>query len=203
MLRSFDNKEKALKFWKLGGNLEAQKQFITNIFYLTGRAGTPDDTKPWEFKLVGSPQDSPDGWEKAEYKPLEDSTWQIISLPGHWQLQGFDIPIYTNTQYPFELDPPRVRRTGKWRVTDCDAGIGGTIETEAQLHPKEPGINSTGLYRIKFSLPEEWNSLKNDRLFIVFEGTDSCLNVWLNNNYVGYGQDSCLPSEFDITDIIR
>jgi hypothetical protein len=25
ILRSFDNKEQALKFWKLGGNLEAQK----------------------------------------------------------------------------------------------------------------------------------------------------------------------------------
>ena len=30
------------------------------------------------------------------------------SVPGNWQLQGFDRPIYTNVKYPFPCDPPRV-----------------------------------------------------------------------------------------------
>ena len=37
-----------------------------------------------------------------------------MALPSHWQLQGHDIPIYTNTAYPFAFDPPRARRTGMY-----------------------------------------------------------------------------------------
>ena len=36
----------------------------------------------------------------------------------------------------------------------------------------------------------------------MFEGADSNLRVWLDGVFVGYGQDSCLPSEFDVTDIV-
>ena len=33
----------------------------------------------------------------------------------------------------------------------------------------------------------------------MFEGVDSCMSLWLNNQYIGYSQDSCLSAEFDIT----
>jgi beta-galactosidase len=126
-----------------------------------------------------------------------------VQLPAHWQLQGYDVPIYTNTTYPFVFNPPYVRRTGDVRVTDCDAGIGGTLETKQQISPKEPGENATGLYRRSFSLPANWQGDGSDRFFLVFEGVDSCLHVWLDGTYVGYSQDSCLPAEFDVTDALK
>ncbi len=69
--------------------------------------------------------------EEKKYK------WRPTRMPSHWQLEGYDVPIYTNTGYPFEFDPPYVRRTGKWTLTDCDTGLGGTnVSSSIPLHPK-------------------------------------------------------------------
>ena len=110
---------------------------------------------------------------------------------GHWQLQGYDIPIYTNTTYPFEVNPPYVSRNGNWVATDCDKGLGGTLQNSGALDPKEPGPNATGLYRREFLVPLEWlPGLADHRVFLVFEGVDACIDVWLNGQYIGYSQDS-------------
>ncbi|MEQ8516802.1 MAG: beta-galactosidase, partial [Chromatocurvus sp.] len=73
-------------------------------------AARADETSPsrhslngdWLFALYPSPQAVPDDW-------LEDS-WQsaTIAVPGNWQLQGHDHPIYTNVRYPFPCKPPYV-----------------------------------------------------------------------------------------------
>lgn len=34
--------------------------------------------------------------------------WKPINVPGHWQLQGYGVPQYTNIQYPFPVNPPYV-----------------------------------------------------------------------------------------------
>ncbi len=40
-----------------------------------------------------------------------DRDWHTLNVPGNWQLQGnFDIPIYTNVEYPFPANPPRIDR---------------------------------------------------------------------------------------------
>lgn len=51
----------------------------------------------------------------------------IGTVPSNWQMHGFDRPIYTNTVYPFPMDPPKV-----------------------------PEDNPTGCYRTDFFLPKEW-----------------------------------------------
>ena len=56
----------------------------------------------WYFELFPSPIDVPDNW------PSQTETLGTIAVPGHWQLQGFDRPIYTNVKYPFPCDPPKV-----------------------------------------------------------------------------------------------
>jgi beta-galactosidase len=90
-------------------------------------------------------------------------------------------------------------------MTDCDKGLGAADISTARLHPKEPGEAPTGLYRRHFSLPEHWFSSGQSHLgkvFLVFEGVDACLSVWLDNVFVGYSQDSCLPAEFDVTEVL-
>ena len=75
----------------------------------------------WQFELFSRPEDVPENW------PEQTQKLSTIVVPGHWQLQGFDRPIYTNVQYPFPCDPPRV-----------------------------PEQNSTGCYLRSFSLDEDW-----------------------------------------------
>lgn len=53
-------------------------------------------------------------------EPLPE--WRPIEVPGHWQLQGYGSPQYTNIKYPFPVNPPFV-----------------------------PMKNPTGVYRTRFS----------------------------------------------------
>ena len=72
----------------------------------------------------------------SSYINEKKNKWRPMRMPSHWQLEGYDVPIYTNTGYPFEFDPPYVRRTGKWTLTDCDTGLGGTNVPSCTLNPK-------------------------------------------------------------------
>lgn len=198
---SFLTKSQALEFIKKRKDISFDTYYIDpNNIFLTGKCGEPDESEKWKFTLVGSPEVCPPNWEKISFV---DSNWFDVSLPNHWQLQSFDIPLYTNTTYPFQLDPPYTVRNGHWTNTGCDLGLGASPENNKPLHPNEPGSNSTGLFRKKFELPVDW--LENNDMFeyfLIFEGVDSNLQAWLNDQELGYSQDSCLPCEFNVTDMI-
>jgi beta-galactosidase len=77
---------------------------------LVPRASTPVSTAQritldgtWNFRLSPSVA-------KAARQELRQSVgdWSDIAVPGHWQLQGFGSPWYTNATYPFPVDAPRV-----------------------------------------------------------------------------------------------
>jgi beta-galactosidase len=121
----------------------------------------------WKFRLSGTAAVEPD----LAVEDLDDSRWDTIPVPSHWQLNGFGSPAYTNIRYPFPVDPPHV-----------------------------PDANPTGDYRRTFEVPAEWDE---PRLVLRFEGVDSCARVWLNGEYVGTTSGSRLPSEFDVTALVR
>ena len=75
----------------------------------------------WQFNLFGAPEQVPDSWPA----PLQGSG--PIRVPGNWQTQGFDLPIYTNVKYPFAVTPPNV-----------------------------PLANPTGCYSREFDMPATW-----------------------------------------------
>ena len=75
----------------------------------------------WRFQLFASPEAVPDQW------PESDAQLSPVVVPGNWQMQGFDRPIYTNVKYPFPCVPPQV-----------------------------PDENPTGCYWREFSLSENW-----------------------------------------------
>ncbi|NUR84791.1 MAG: DUF4981 domain-containing protein [Nonomuraea sp.] len=77
----------------------------------------------WRFRL--SPvADVPDDFADPGY---DDSGWDTLPVPSHWQLHGHGRPAYTNVSYPFPIDPPHV-----------------------------PDENPTGDYRRAFDLPAGW-----------------------------------------------
>lgn len=65
--------------------------------------------------------------------------------------------------------------------------------------PFVPEDNPCGVYRRTFSLPEPGG----DRLYLNFEGVDSCYFVWINGAFVGFSQVSHSTSEFDVTDFVQ
>ncbi|WP_281228690.1 glycoside hydrolase family 2 TIM barrel-domain containing protein [Flavobacterium aquiphilum] len=57
----------------------------------------------WKFNIVKNPsQRSMDFYTTN----LDDANWKNIQVPSNWELQGYDIPIYTNITYPFPKNPP-------------------------------------------------------------------------------------------------
>lgn len=122
----------------------------------------------WDFYGAMTPAAVPAGFYDEKY-PVGEG-WRKMTVPGIFELQGFDIPRYTNVQYPFQpVDPPNV--------------------------PAD--YNPTGCYRRTFTLPEGTDSA--DPVFIQFEGVKSAYYLWVNGVSIGYAQDSMAASEFDIS----
>jgi beta-galactosidase/beta-glucuronidase len=137
----------------------------------------------WAFHVAPAPARAPQDFYEESF---DVSGWETVSVPGNWQLQGYDKPIYVNIGYAFPQD-------GSARVPS----------SEAHRHPLPPipeDDNPTGSYRRAFLIPEGWDGR---RVFISFEGVDSAFHLWVNGQEVGYSQGSRLPAEFDITDYVR
>ncbi|MER7177620.1 glycoside hydrolase family 2 TIM barrel-domain containing protein [Streptomyces mesophilus] len=58
----------------------------------------------WRFRLT--PHAAADTDFAAD--GYDASAWGELRVPGHWVLQGHGAPAYTNTLYPFPVDPPFV-----------------------------------------------------------------------------------------------
>ena len=66
--------------------------------------------------------------------------------------------------------------------------------------PLIPDIdNPVGHYLKTFEIPEDW---KNRQIVLHFGGVYSAYYVWVNGMPTGYAEDSCLPSEFDISSLL-
>lgn len=65
--------------------------------------------------------------------------------------------------------------------------------------PYVPVENPCGAYICTFHYEKLADA---PRAFLNFEGVDSCFYVWLNGQYVGYGQVSHAQHEFDVTEMI-
>lgn len=120
----------------------------------------------WYFRLAANPASVPADFQQPG---CDTSDWDTIPVPSNWQLHGYDIPMYTNVQYPFPIN------------------VNFTVPHEQ---------NPTGCYRRSFILPPEW---LNKQVYVHFEGVDSAFHLWLNGQPVGYSQDSRLPAEFNLT----
>ena len=66
--------------------------------------------------------------------------------------------------------------------------------------PYVPVQNPVGVYSRDFVLKGDWDGM---RKYLVFEGVDSCMYLYLNGTFVGYSQVSHCTSEFDVTDFLR
>jgi beta-galactosidase len=103
-----------LNMQKLSVDTRTDTDYITAVAPSEGtetpRASTPVTTArrialdgTWSFRY------SPSAAKAARQElALGAGEWTTIQVPGHWQLQGFGTPWYTNATYPFPVDPPRV-----------------------------------------------------------------------------------------------
>ncbi len=107
---------------------------------------------------------------------FDDSQWGTMPVPGMWELNGYGQPVYPSAGYAW----------GSW------------TENTPPLVPKDK--NHIGSYRRWVDVPASW---KGERTVLHIGSATSCVYLWVNGKFVGYGEDSKLEQEFDVTDFLR
>lgn len=99
--------------------------------------------------------------------------WDKIEVPSNWEMKGYGMAIYKSAVYSFRPVNP-------------------------PFVPQDD--NPVGSYQRKFTVPENWNGMN---VSLHFGGVSSAFQVWVNGDFVGYGQDSFNSSEFNITPYLK
>ena len=107
---------------------------------------------------------------------FDDSAWGKMPVPGLWEMNGYGVPVYKNSGYPwhkfYKKNPPYA--------------------------PTEQ--NAVGSYRHEINVPAEW---KGKQIYVHIGSATSNLSLWVNGQYVGYSEDSKLEAEFEITKYVK
>ncbi|WP_411846881.1 glycoside hydrolase family 2 TIM barrel-domain containing protein [Roseibacillus persicicus] len=56
----------------------------------------------WSFAWYPKPADVPASVGTSDFSPV----WETIDVPANWEMRGYGTPIYTNSEYPFPVNPP-------------------------------------------------------------------------------------------------
>lgn len=176
-MRIFDySKVKDPRYFK-DGRLEAHSDHVyyaSESDLLTGVSEYTESLNGvWKFHYGNNYESTVPGFEKLDYSCAD---WNDIRVPAHIQMEGYDVPHYVNTQYPWE----------------------GREDIRPGEIPEH--FNPTASYVKYFTVPER---MKGKRIFISFQGAESGIALWLNGVFVGYSEDSFTPSEFELTDYVK
>lgn len=140
------------------------KEESSNFISLNGK---------WRFNWVKDATDRPMDFYKSDYN---DKSWNLIKVPGMWELNGYGDPVYVNKGYAWKND----------------------YKSNPPIPPVEN--NHVGSYRREINIPDSW---KDKDVFIHFGAVTSNIYLWLNGQFVGYSEDSKLEAEFNITKYLK
>ena len=121
-------------------------------------------------------------WKFCYYK-------SVYELEDAFYAPDYDISAYNTINVP-----------GAWQMEGYDLHQYTNIRYPFPFDPPYvPQDNPCGAYVHTFDYHGETEA---PRVFLNFEGVDSCFYVWLNGTYIGYSQISHATSEFDVTDAV-
>ena len=140
----------------------------------TGQMKLKEDLNgKWKFAYAENYEQAVKGFECLDYDCRE---WKEINVPAHIQMEGYSIPAYVNTQYPWD-------------------GHEGIMPGEIPVE-----FNPTASYVKYFEVPEH---MKGKPVYISFQGVESAIALWCNGEFIGYSEDSFTPAEFELTQALR
>ncbi len=127
----------------------------------------------WKFKWNETIEGRTKGFEAVDYN---DADWGTIPVPGMWELNGYNDPIYLNVGYA-------------WR---------GHYTNNPPYPPTEH--NYVGQYRRTFNVDKSWIG---KQICLCIGSATSNVRVWINGKMVGYSEDSKLEARFDLTKYVK
>ncbi len=127
----------------------------------------------WKFHYAKNTMQTIAGFESEDY---DCRPWDDIRVPANIQMEGYDKPHYANVAYPWD----------------------GLEDINEDNSPEK--FNPVASYVKYFTVPKGWEGQK---IYVSFQGAESVIAVWLNGKYVGFGEDSFTPSDFELTPYLK
>ncbi len=126
----------------------------------------------WKFKFCKNYKDIPKDFYKEDF---DLTNFDTIKVPSEWQIQGYDIPLYANIVYPYELS-----------------------RNPFKIPYIKKNMNTVGLYATDFFVEKNSGSTK-----LFFGGINPSGEIYLNGKYVGYSEDTFSYQEYDVTGLVK
>jgi len=144
--------------------------------------------------------------ELSALKADKQTSPNILSLDGIWKFNYVDSPDmrpfwFFKDDYDIS-DWDDIEVPSNWQMKGYDVPIYVNIGYAFKINP--PYIphewNPVGSYKRTFRVPSEW---RDKEVFLHFGAVSSAFYVWVNEELVGYSQDSKVPAEFNITRYLK
>lgn len=126
----------------------------------------------WYFKWYKSVKLLPQDFFETKFHYKD---FDKIPVPSNWQILGYDIPMYCNIAYPYAI---------------VSKNLFAVPKIVARKNP-------VGLYKKEFFVKEH-----SGKVFINFGGINSCGEIYINGQFVGYSEDTFDCQEYDITNFV-
>ena len=140
----------------------------------------------WDFKFYPRPAELPAALD------TDAVSFDKIDVPACWQFRGYDHPFYVNIRYQFPFKPPVIPTTEKVGKVFTWMGVDQKISPRW----KDPGeeSNFVGVYRRFLHIDDP-----SKNYVIDFLGVASCMDLYLNGEFVGYSEGAHNIAGFDLS----
>lgn len=130
--------------------------------------------------------------QRAYYIPENDDACTMLN--GEW-----DFEFYSRDYDPKPAQKGKIDVPSCWQCRGYEKPYYTNVIYPYPVDPPYvPNDNPLGVYTRKFEIKD-----KQKKHYIVFEGVCSCVELYINDKYVGYSQGSRLQAEFDISDYVK
>ena len=140
----------------------------------------------WDFKFYPRPAEMP------AVLDTDAVSFDKIDVPACWQFRGYYHPFYVNIRYQFPFKPPVIPTTEKVGKVFTWMGVDQKISPRW----KDPGeeYNFVGVYRRFLNIDDPAKNYVID-----FMGVASCMDLYLNGEFVGYSEGAHNIAGFDLS----
>ena len=129
--------------------------------------------------------------QRAYYIPENENAY--TSLNGIWKFEFFTNDFDEECSAAGEIDVPSC-----WQCRGYEKPYYTNVNYPFPVEPPYvPNENAMGVYTREFEIIDT-----NKKQYVVFEGVSSCVELFINDTYVGFSQGSRLQAEFDISEYV-